>query len=65
MGVRLMPNVPDDAIARGIEDPVQRYGELDGAERCAEVPAVAGDDVDELLPDLGGELRGAGRAAMS
>ena len=55
VGVRLMPNVPDDAIARGIEDPVQRHGQLDGAKRCAEVPAVAGDDVDELVPDLGGE----------
>ena len=60
MGVRLMTNVPDDAIPRGIEDPVQRNGKLDGAERRAEVPAVAGDDVDQLLTDLGGECRGWG-----
>jgi hypothetical protein len=50
-----MSNVPDDAIARGIEDPVQRYRELDGTKRCAEVPAVTRDDIDQLLPDLGGK----------
>ena len=55
MGVRLMTHVPDDAISRRIEDPVQGDGKLDGAERRAEVPAVAGDDVDELLANLGGE----------
>ena len=58
-----MADVPDDAIPRGIEDPVQRDGELDGAQRRAEVSAVAGDDVDELLADLGGERGRAERAA--
>src|SRR5215207_5533185 len=55
MGIRLMTNIPDDAVSWGIEDPVQCDRKLDGAERCAKMPAVAADNVDQLLPDLGGE----------
>src|SRR4051812_14257925 len=73
MGVCLMTDIPDDAIARGIEDPVQRHREFDGTERRTEMPAIAGDDVDQLLSNLGGkcgelgewqllEVRGGGDA---
>src|SRR5205823_1842008 len=47
VGVGLVSDVPDDAVARRREDPVQRDCQLDGAQRRAEVPTTAGDDVNE------------------
>src|SRR5207253_2916466 len=49
--VALVPHVPDDAVARRVEDVQQRDRELDHAEPRADVTAGLGDDVDEPLPD--------------
>ena len=53
--VGLVPGVPDDPVARRVEDPVQREGDLDDAEARAEVPTGARDRVDEEVADLRGE----------
>ena len=50
--VRLMPDVPDEAIIRRIEDVVHRHRELDRPERGARVPADARASIDNELPDL-------------
>ena len=50
--VGLVPDVPDDAVTGGIEDPVQGNGQLDRAERCPQVATVASDDVDQFLADF-------------
>ena len=57
--VGLVAGVEDDRVARRVEDPVQRDGQLDHAEVGPEVPAGLGDGVDEEGPDLlgqGGQL---------
>ena len=51
-----MADVPDQPVARGVEDIMQRDGELDHAEAGAEMPAGDGDRVDGLLAQFGGEL---------
>ena len=53
--VGLVAGVPHDGVAGRVEDPVQRQGELDRPEVGAEVPAVAGDRLDQHRPDLVGE----------
>ena len=53
--VALVPHVPDDAVARRVEDVQQRDRELDHAEPRADVAAGLGDDVDEPLPHFGSE----------
>jgi hypothetical protein len=50
--IALVADVEDELVARGVEDAVERDGELDDAEVGAEVAAVAGGDLDELVPDL-------------
>ena len=50
--VGLMPRVPDDAVARAVEDPMERDRELDHAERAAEMPARVRDRIDDALPQL-------------
>jgi hypothetical protein len=54
--VGLVSGVPHDAVARRLEQPVQGDGELDDAERRAEMAAGLGDGRDDRLADLGGEL---------
>ena len=63
--VGLVAGVPDDPVARRLEQPVERDRQLDDAERRAEVAAGRGDGRDDRLADLGGELRelGLGQAA--
>ena len=63
--VALVGDVEDELVARGLEDAVEGEGQLDHAEVGADVPAVAGRDLDEARADLGGELRQAvgGQAA--
>ena len=39
VGIRLVPDVPDDPVGRGVEDVVQRDGQLDHAEAGPEMPA--------------------------
>ena len=54
--VGLVAGVEDDAVAGGIEDPVDRDGEFDDAEVRAQVPARLGDVADQEFPDLGCQL---------
>ena len=54
--VGLVAGVPDQRVARGVEHPVQRDGQLDDAEVRPEVPAGPGDARDEESADLGGQL---------
>ena len=57
--VGLVAGVPDDLIGRGVEDPVQRDGQLHDAQVRTEMTAVARDRLDQERPDLGGELEPA------
>ncbi|MGY4607355.1 hypothetical protein ACVW16_005767 [Bradyrhizobium sp. USDA 4474] len=54
--VGLMADVPDQPVTRGIEDVVDRGGQLDHAEARAEVTAGHRDGVDGLLTQLVGDL---------
>ena len=51
-----MANVPEDLVLRGVEDVVQRDGELDDAEAGPEVAAGLGDVEDDVGAELVGEL---------
>ncbi len=53
VGVALVADVPDYPVARGLEDVVQGDGQFHRPQAGRQVPAVAGDDLDYLLPDLG------------
>ena len=53
--VRLMPGVPQDDVTRGVEDPVQRQRQLDGAEIGAQMATGRGDRLDDEGPDLFGQ----------
>ena len=55
--VGLVPDVPDDAVARRVVDVVQRDRELDGAEVRRQVPAGLRDRVDHVGAQLARELR--------
>ena len=55
--VGLVADVPEDLVARGVEQRVQRHRQLAGAEVGAEVPADLADRVDDVLAHLLGELR--------
>ena len=55
--VGLMPDVPEDLVARGVEQRVERDRELAGAEVRAEVAADLADGLDDVLADLLGEPR--------
>ena len=54
--IGLVADVPDEAVVRRVEHPVQRHGELDDAEAGAQMPARDRDGVDRLLAQLVGEL---------
>jgi hypothetical protein len=51
-----MAHVPNQAIARGIEDPVQRHRQLDHAKASPEVTAGDGHRVDGFLAQFVGQL---------
>src|SRR5699024_1663157 len=53
--VRLVADVEDDGVARGVEDPVEAHGQFDDAEVGSEVPAGAGHARDQVVPDLLGQ----------
>src|SRR4029077_5475610 len=55
VGVGLMADVPDEPVARGVEDVVQSDRQLHGAEAGGEMPAAGADALDEKLAQLGGE----------
>ena len=55
--VGLVTGVPDDPIARRLEQPVQGDGQLDDAERRSEVTAGARHGPDDRVPDLERQLR--------
>ena len=55
--VGLVADVPEDLVARGVQQRVQRDRQLAGAEVGAEVPADLADRVDDVLAHLLGELR--------
>ena len=55
--IGLVADVPDQAVARRVEHPVQRDRQLDDAEAGAEMPAGDRDGVDRLPSQLVGELR--------
>ena len=50
--IRLVADVPEDLVARGIQQAVQRHGELARPEVRAEVPADLADRVDDQLAHL-------------
>ena len=52
VAVGLVPDVPDDAVARRVEDRVEGDGQLDRAEAAGEVAADPGADVDEVGAQL-------------
>ena len=54
--VGLVADVPEDLVARRVEQRVQRDGDLAGAEVGAEVPADLPHGVDQQLADLLGDL---------
>ena len=54
--VGLVAGVPDDPVARRLEQPVEGDGDLDDPERRAEVAAGDRDRRDDRLADLVGEL---------
>ena len=56
MAVSLVANVPDDAVVRGVEDVVERDGELGDAKRGAEVASCLRDGVDDVAAELLAEL---------
>ena len=58
--IGLVADVPDQPVARRVEHPVQRNGELDNAEAGAEVAAGHRYGVDRFLAQLGRELRKVG-----
>ena len=54
--IGLVADIPDQRVARRVEEMVQGDGELDDAEPGAEMPAGDGDRVDRLGPQLVREL---------
>ena len=49
VSVGLVPDVPDQPVARGVEHPVERHAQLDRAEAAREVAADLGADRDQLV----------------
>lgn len=54
--IGLVADIPDQPVARRVEDMVQRDGQFDHAEPRAEMPARHGNGVDRLQPQLVGDL---------
>ena len=57
MRIGLVPDVPDQEVARGVEEVVQGDRQLDRAEVRGEVAAGLRDRADDLVAQLVGELR--------
>ena len=55
MCIALMTDVKDNAVARTIEDTMQRHGQFDRAEVGRQMSAVDRDDIDQLFTDLGAQ----------
>jgi hypothetical protein len=53
--VRLVTDVPDDAVVGAVEDPVQGDGQFNHSEVGAEMAAGIGDLLNEKLPDVGAQ----------
>ena len=47
--VSLVSDVKDQGVVRAVKHPMKRNAQLDRAKRCAEVTAVAGADLDDLV----------------
>ncbi len=54
--IGLVAHVPDQAVARRVENIVQGDGELDHAQSRPEVTARFGDGIDHLMPQLVSQL---------
>ena len=52
VSIRLMPNIPDDSVRRGIENPVQGNGKFHHAKTWRQVPPIGGAGVYDQFPDL-------------
>jgi hypothetical protein len=57
MRISLMPDVPDQAVPRSVEDVVERHGEFHHAEAGTEMPARNGYGIDGLSAKFLGNLR--------
>ena len=56
VGIALVGHVEDQLVGRAVEDPVQRDAQLDHPQVGADMAAVGGRDLDDLIPQLLGEL---------
>ena len=56
MGVRLVARVPHDVIVRAVHQPMEGHGDLDDAERTAQVAARASHRLDDRGAQLGAQL---------
>ena len=56
VGVGLVAGIPDDLVGRAIEQPMEGDGQLDHAERAAQVAASAGDGLDDRRPQVAAQL---------
>ncbi len=56
MRIGLVADIPDQPVARRVEDVMQRDRELDHAESGAEMSTRDGNGVDGFQPELVGEL---------
>ena len=54
--IGLVPDVPDQAIVRRVEDVMQRHGQFDGAEARGKVPAARRDAANQVFAQLGANL---------
>src|SRR5690606_41056727 len=55
--VRLVADIPDQAVVRRVEDIVQRNRQFDHAEAGAEMAAGLGNGIDKFGPNLRRQLR--------
>ena len=54
--VGLVAHVPDNSVMGGVEYVVQCDGQFDHAQSGAEVPAGAGDGIQQIMPQLVSDL---------
>ena len=64
MPVRLVPDIPHDPIVRGIENVVERNGQLRHSEGSAEVAAGLGHGVDDVAAELLAKLAELGKGQV-
>jgi hypothetical protein len=55
-----MADVPNQPVARRVEDVVQRHGELDDAKTGSKMTSRDRHGIDGLLPEFGSKLRQLG-----